>query len=123
MADHLPTFRPGADLTFTVGATAVTGGQLVELSDDRTVIPAGAGSDSWVGVAAFDAAVGAKVTVFSGSVHRLSTAATLAAGDAVVAAADGAVAGATTETGLALVGIALEATDADADTVLVKLVR
>lgn len=63
MSDYVPVDGCGP-YSFTTAA-AVTGGQLLELTGDNTVQPAGATSQKVVGVAAFDAASGAKVTVFS----------------------------------------------------------
>lgn len=120
MAEHNPKYNPGTELTFTASA-AVTGGQLVEITGDNTVGPAGAGSDSWIGVAGHDAGTGELVHVTNGNVHVLTASGAVAAGGAVVAAAAGAVAAAAAETGLALVGVALSAA-ADSK-VLVKLAR
>ncbi|MCU1515336.1 MAG: hypothetical protein JWQ75_57 [Pseudarthrobacter sp.] len=63
MGQYLPLFRPGQTVTFDV-TTAVTGGTPVEVgSADRSVAPAAAGSNKYVGIAGHDAAVGDKVTI------------------------------------------------------------
>lgn len=90
MADYVPVFAPGQDISLTTSA-AVTGGQLLVISGNDTVAASSAASAAWVGVAAFDAASGAKVTVHSGGVHELLLAADAAAGVNVVAGAAGAV--------------------------------
>lgn len=102
---------PGDNLTMTVGATAVLGGQLVKLSGNRTVIPTAAVTDRPVGVALHDAAIGAQVTVACEGVWPLKAAGAIAAGDTLT---PGAVAGTvstdvTTIDAMSLVGIALEA--------------
>ncbi|MFW6598126.1 capsid cement protein [Propionibacteriaceae bacterium Y2011] len=104
MADYLPRFKPGQ--TFTCKASAaVTGGQLVVVTGDRRVGPAGATSTAVVGVAGFDAAVEADVTIHAGGVQRLTASAAIAAGAEVESAADGQIATATT----APIGVALAA--------------
>ena len=104
MADHTPLFLPGAAVTHAAKA-AVTGGQLVTITGNREVSPSAAGDRSY-GIAAFDAAIGDKVTVHTGGVHRVTASGAIAAGAQVEAAAGGAVA--VLATGPA-VGIALEA--------------
>lgn len=106
MADYTPLFRPGQDVTYTASA-ALTGGQVVEVTTDRNVGPAGAASTKYVGVALFDAAVGDSVTVASGGIHRLTASGAIAAGDRVQAAANGQVAtGATAPIGTAIAAAA-----------------
>ena len=60
MADYIPVFKPGQDLTMTAGA-AITGGELVALSAANTVVKTAGASAAWLGVAMQDAASGAKV--------------------------------------------------------------
>lgn len=123
MSDHTYLFKPGAQITLTAGA-AITGGQLVVVSDDNEVSPSSAASSKWVGVAAFDAASGSAVTVLSGGVHVLKAAASVAAGALVIAAASGGVATIGSDTGIGdVVGVALAASDDTAHTVVVKLAR
>lgn len=105
MAQYTPLFTPGAAITYSAGA-AITGSQVVELVGDRVIAPAVAGSAKVVGVAAFDAAVGDNVTVFSGGVQRPVASGAIAAGDRVAAAAEGTVATAEEDT----IGLALAAT-------------
>lgn len=111
-------FKPGEIMTYTVGATAlsnapvsgVTPAQVVELSADRTVIPAGAGSVLVIGVALHDAAIGAKASVASGGVWPLKASGTITAGARLIAGAAGTVvvAGATPDA-RTVIGVALEA--------------
>ncbi|MBM6622663.1 DUF2190 family protein [Micrococcaceae bacterium RIT802] len=88
MADYLPLFSPGATVTYAASA-AVAGGQLVEVTGDRTVGPAGADSAKVVGVAGFDAATGDNVAVYSGGVQRPTASGAIAAGAKVASAAAG----------------------------------
>lgn len=105
MSDYLPKFKPGQAVTYTASAN-VTGGQVVEVTGDRTVGPAGAGSVKFVGVAAHDAKTGAPVTVFSGGVQRPLASGAVDAGDNVVCAAGGKVVTANVAAGTS-VGIAV----------------
>lgn len=91
MAQHTHLFNPGAAVTFTAEA-AVTAGQLVIVTGDREVSPGTAKSAAWVGVAAFDAAIGESVTVLKGGVQKILASGVIAAGDTVVAGAAGTVA-------------------------------
>lgn len=121
MADHIPHNKPGTAVTFATSA-AVTGGQLVAITSDDTVGPAGAGSSAWVGVAGFDAEAGDKVTVESGGVHELGSTGAIAAGGVVVSAAGGKVAAIGSGTDYSqVVGIAVAA--AAGNKVRVKLAR
>lgn len=84
MSDYTPVFSGGV-VPFTQTTSAVvTGGQVLIASGNGTVGPSTAGSAVVVGVAAHDAASGAKVTVWplDGCVHELvaSGAITAAAG-------------------------------------------
>lgn len=109
---------PGDNLSMTVGATAVVGGDVVKLSANRTVIPAGA-NDIPLGVALHDAAIGAVVAVATEGVWPLKAAGAIAAGDlvgtaanadvATIAAAGGAYVQAEANEYRTVVGIALEA--------------
>lgn len=111
-------FKPGEIMTYTVGATAVsnapvsgvTPAQVVELSADRTVIPAGATSLVVAGVALHDQAIGGKVSVASAGVWPLKASGVVTAGARLVAGAAGTVvvAGATPDA-RAVIGFALEA--------------
>lgn len=83
-----PVYNPGHTLTLTASAT-VTGGQLLAVSGSGSVAPAGAASTGCVGMAAFDAAVGQRVTVYAGGVQPLTAAATITAGALLKAAVGG----------------------------------
>lgn len=92
MADYAPKFLYGDQITGTTSA-AVTGGQVLVVSGDGTVGPAGDGADvTVVGVAAQDAASGALVSYFPrGKVHVSTTAGAVTAGNGVSAGAAGTV--------------------------------
>ena len=106
MADHLPKFKPGQAVTFSATA-AIRGGQVVEVSGNRTVAPAGAASAKAIGTAGHDVASGGKLVVhLAGPVDTAKAAAAVLAGAKVEAGAAGTVQTATT--GLVL-GIALTA--------------
>ncbi len=117
MSDYLPKFNPGAQVPLTVGATPVVGGRLVEVSTANAIVPAGADSAKVLGVAAQDAAVGDRVTVFarSGGVQRLTASGAIAVGARVISAAAGKIA--TIGAGTNAIGIALEAAAADNDVI------
>lgn len=84
MAEYTPKFLYADQITGTASAT-ITAGQLLVVSATGTVGPAGADATNFVGVAAHDAASGAKVSFFPrGKVH-ISTAAS--GGNGVVAGA------------------------------------
>jgi len=118
MADYLPKHNPGVQIPRTVGATAVIGGRLVEVGTSDNVIPAGADSVKVVGVAAQDAAVGERVTVFTraGGVHPLVASGAIAAGALVGAAAAGKAKTAAATAGAAI-GLALTSAAADNDVI------
>lgn len=107
MAEYLPLYKPGKEITRAASAS-ITGGQLVIVSGSGTVAPASAATHLWVGVAAFDAASGDNVTVFSEGVQRLTASGAITAGQLVEAAASGAVAAHTNGTNdFNVVGLAL----------------
>lgn len=91
MADYNPRFAPGEAFTLAASGT-ITGGNVVAVSGSGTVAAAGANADNWVGVAAFDAVSGDKLTIRTGGVQRLVASGTVTAGDQVVCAASGRVA-------------------------------
>jgi hypothetical protein len=91
MSEYLPKHAPGKVVTRKVGATAVTGGQLVTISADNTVIPT-TGAGVVEGVAGHDGATGTLVPIHSGGEHELTFAGALAAGARVQSAANGEVA-------------------------------
>jgi len=124
MADYIPVFKPGNDITQTVGATAVVGGNLVMLSAANTVIPTTGSTAAWLGVATTDAAVGAKVGITSGGVQELVAGGAVAVGANVIPAAAGKVVTIGAETVYPrVVGIALTAAAADGDKIRVKMAR
>ncbi|WP_031165963.1 capsid cement protein [Streptosporangium roseum] len=95
MGDYIPVYTPGEAYGMTASA-AITGGQQVEVTGSGTVGPAAADSLKVIGVAAFDAASGARVTVWSSHVvHEVTngSGATITAGDLLSAAASGGVKG------------------------------
>ena len=63
MADYVESVDLGVGAFTSTTSASVTGGQLLRVSGSGTVGPAAAGSPEIVGVAAFDAASGARVTV------------------------------------------------------------
>ena len=62
MGDHLLKFKPGQAVTFAA-STAVTGGQIVEVTGDRTVGVADAASAKAIGTAGHDAAIDSDLVV------------------------------------------------------------
>lgn len=133
MAIH--KFNPGDSVTFTAGG-AITDGQLVTVSADRTVIAATAANGAKaIGSAATDAASGAEVLVLLGGVQRLIAASDITAGALVVAADGGMIAAAAAvttptqadvNTTRAIIGIALTSVDVSEvtdDRVEVRLFR
>lgn len=111
MADYTPVYVSGNNpFTLTASAT-ITGGQILENTGASTVGPAGAASVKVVGVAAHDAASGARVTVWplANVLHEVTSTGTIAAGDGIAAGASGVAATVAVATGAAagtLLGIA-----------------
>lgn len=112
---------PGSRVSFTCSAV-VTGGRLVELTGNRTVGPAGAGSVKVIGVAQFDVPAaratvsgvqvgdGNELVVLNNCYVILVASGAIAAGDKLIAAAAGqASAAAATPDARTVIGIALEA--------------
>jgi hypothetical protein len=111
MADYSPIYSGGVEPYTATTAAAVTGGRVLEVAGDGTVQQAGATSVVAIGVAAHDAASGARVTVWplANVVHELSASGAITAAAGVVTAANGQVATATIATAAAagtLIGIA-----------------
>lgn len=107
MAEYLPLHQPGKAYTRQASA-AITGGQLVRVSGSGTVAPVSAASADWLGVAAFDAASGETVTVYSEAVQRLVATGSISAGATVEGATAGTVAAHTNGTNdINVVGLAL----------------
>lgn len=121
MGDYSPVMTNGtAPWTLQASAT-VTGGRLVEVTGTGTVGPAGAASVKVLGVAATDAATGAKVQVWplAGLTHRVTASGAIAAGDNLAAGAAGVVVPIGAGTFGQLVGVADRAA---ADTALCRFV-
>lgn len=124
MPEYTPRFTPGQSITSQASA-AITGGMLVAVSGSGTVATSGADSAVVVGVAAFNAASGDKVTVWplrGGGVHKLVASAAITAGDGVTSTNVGKVKTATTSLATAaaagiLLGIALNTVANDGDIV------
>ena len=74
-----------------VAATAVAGGQLVDVAATGTVQTAAAASVSVLGVAGFDVAANGEVVVFRGGTQELTANGTVTAGQQVESAGAGAV--------------------------------
>lgn len=89
MVEYAPIFRE-SPYTATASAT-VTAGTLLAVSGSGTVGPAAAKSLKVVGVAAFDAAANALVTVHRHGIQEIVNAGGVTAGDILVAAANGTV--------------------------------
>lgn len=112
MGDYQPIVTGGAKPWTATTSAAVTGGRVLVESGNGTVALAGADAADAVGVAAFDAGSGAKVTVWplDGVVHELEASGALATGAGVVTDANGQVKTATIATAAAagtLIGTAL----------------
>lgn len=89
MASYTPLYSPGDAISVTA-SVAVTGGQIVEITGSGTVGPAAANSVKVLGVAAFDAAANARVTVHVGKhIQEVTASGAIAAGDLVAAGANG----------------------------------
>lgn len=90
MGDHLLKFKPGQAVSFAA-TTAITGGQIVEVTGNRTVgVAAAAASAKAIGTAGHDAAIGDQVVVhLNGPVDTVISAAAIAAGANVEAATAG----------------------------------
>ena len=111
MAQYLPIFRPGDTVT-CIATSDIIGGQPVQVgsnNSERSVEPAAAGSESYVGVAGHNASTGDRVTVEIGKTIHLLTAVGSIARGALVEAAAGGVSAVDSETGGSPFGIALTA--------------
>lgn len=107
MSSYTPVYSPGDAISLTASAT-ITGGQLVEVTGSGTVGPAGANSTKVVGIAAFDAVSGQRVSVHTGKIVQEAVASgAITAGDLVAAAAAGQVATNATPAAGVQIGIAL----------------
>lgn len=91
MPDYTPVYD-NDNKPFSVTASAgVTGGQIVAWSGANTVAPAGAASAVVAGVAAFDAATNARVSVWplEGLIHETTSTGAITAGGGVDTGASG----------------------------------
>lgn len=104
MADYLPRYKPGHTPN-TLLTTDVKGGQLLEVTGNKTSGVAGAGSLKVIGVAGPDAKAGQTIAYHKGGIQRLKIVGAVAAGDPLQPAADGAA----TKGNAPLIAIALEA--------------
>lgn len=112
MADYSPVYTAGVVPFTATTAGAVTGGNVLIASATGVVTVSGADSTAAIGVAAHDAASGAKVTVWplDGCVHELVASGAITALAGVVTDAAGQVKTATIATAAAagtLIGTAL----------------
>lgn len=103
MADYTPVYSGGAE-PFTVAASAtITGGQVLVWSGAQTVGPSAGASAVVAGVAAFDCASGARITVWplESVIHELTSSGAITAGGGVESGAAGVVTAAATSTATA----------------------
>jgi hypothetical protein len=121
MAEYTPVITNGTAPWTLQASAAVTGGRLVEVTGNGTVGPAGAASVKVLGVAASDAASGAKVQVWplAGLTHKVLGTGAIAAGDNLAAGAAGVVAVIGAGTFGQLVGVADRA---GADATIIRFV-
>ncbi|MFI7125988.1 capsid cement protein [Nonomuraea sp. NPDC050153] len=93
MADYTPVYYGGTEPFSMTASATITGGQVVIASGVGTVAPSAGASGAFVGVAAHDAASGARVTVWpiSGVVHETTTPAGVTAGAALASSTGGGV--------------------------------
>lgn len=91
MPDYIPLIEDSNKFTATTSGV-VTGSQVLIISGDGTVAASTAASALVCGVALFDAASGARVTVSRDPVQLLVASGAITAGDALEAAAAGKVA-------------------------------
>lgn len=110
MADYSPVYVSGITPMTKTASAAITGGLLVETTTTGAVGPAGVGAKV-VGVAAHDAASGARVSVWplANVEHEVLCTGTITVGDGVISGAAGVITTATIATAAAagtLIGIA-----------------
>lgn len=108
MAEFTPNV-PFGSFTSTLSADA-TAGQVLVASGVDTVAPSGGVSVSYVGIAAFDAKSGDKITVHRAVIATVTSTGTITAADLVTTAAAGVVATQATPSAandIAAIGVAL----------------
>lgn len=93
MADYTPVYAAGSEPFTSQASATITGGQVVYASGVGTVAPTAGANGAVVGVAAQDAASGAKVTVWPlcNIVHETVTPAGVTAGNALSSSTSGGV--------------------------------
>ena len=98
MAEYVPVYTGDVKPFTATTSAAVTGGRVAAVSGNGTVAHAGAASTVACGVFAFDAASGARVTVWplEGVIHELEASGAITAAAGVETAANGQVATVTT---------------------------
>jgi hypothetical protein len=103
MADYTPVYVSGNNPFTKTASATIVGGNVVIASGVSTVAPAGAAATTAIGVAAHDAASGARVTVWplANVEHECIASGTVTAGDAVATGAAGTVATVVAGTGAA----------------------
>ena len=106
MAEYIPILKPGRAVTLKASAT-VAAGQVVAITGDNTVGPAGSASTAVVGVAGQDAATNDSIVVYAGGVQNVLASGAVTAGSPVIAGAAGTVAASATPPAGQQVGIAL----------------
>lgn len=111
MADYTPVFTGGAVPKTMQASGTIVGGTFVSVAGAGLVSTSGAASTNILGVAAHDAASGAKVTVWpiKNVTHEIASTGTIAAGDGITSGASGVAATVAIATGAAagtLVGTA-----------------
>lgn len=121
MAEYLPLYKPGQALTLKASAS-ITGGQVVAVSGSGTIAPAGAGSTSFLGNAAFDAVTNDNVTVYAGGVQVCIASGAVTAGSPLITGANGTVVASATPPAGQQYGVALT-TAADGAKVRVLVCR
>jgi hypothetical protein len=110
MAEFTPNV-PDGPFTSTLSAHA-TAGQCLVVSGDNTVAPSSGASVAYVGIAAFDAKSGDKITLLNEGNFTLAASGAIAAGELVTTAASGAVATqgtASAANDVQVIGVALSA--------------
>lgn len=98
MADYTPVYSGGVVPSTHTTSAAVTGGRVLIVSGNGTVAHATAQATTVIGVAAHDAASGARVTVWpiDNCIHELEAAGAITAAGGVASAANGQVEAVTT---------------------------
>jgi hypothetical protein len=88
VSDYAPKYQPGEDATYQCSA-AVVGGNVLVLTAAGQVAPSAAAAAAIVGVAEMDAVTGDYIAASRGGVQRCVSAAAIAVGGGLMAAAAG----------------------------------